>query len=213
MPGISGATSTPVLIPASRSFASASSRARGFGLRGSVARHARWSSVGIDSAALNSVTCVQLAHQVEVAQQQRRLGQHRTRVARIPQRLPDPAHQLVAPLDPLVRVGVGAERHVLARPAGRASSALRRSGALTLTTISRSKSRPASKLEVLVRRSRETVRARVSASPVWIDRPAERHLTRLGHAIENRLRVHLVEARVDRLRCVEMTDRDVAVAR
>src|SRR3954447_14978876 len=57
-----------------------------------------------------------LLHQVEVAQQQRRLRQHRARVRRVAQRLPDPAHELVAPLDPLVRVGVGPHRDVLALP-------------------------------------------------------------------------------------------------
>ena len=57
-----------------------------------------------------------LLHQVEVAQQQRRLRQHRARVRRVAQRLPDAAHELVAPLDPLVRVGVRPHRDVLALP-------------------------------------------------------------------------------------------------
>ena len=63
-----------------------------------------------------------LLHQVQIAQQQRRLGQDRARVAEVPQRLPDPAHQLVAPLDPLVRVGVRAQRD-LARPSTTAAPA------------------------------------------------------------------------------------------
>ena len=55
MPGISGAISTPVGMPARLSSATASSRARGFGVCGSVSRHAFSSSVGIDRHAVNSV--------------------------------------------------------------------------------------------------------------------------------------------------------------
>ena len=57
-----------------------------------------------------------LQHQVQVPQQQRRLRQHRARVRGVPHRLPDPAHEPVAPLDPLVRVGVRPHRDVLALP-------------------------------------------------------------------------------------------------
>jgi hypothetical protein len=55
IPGISGATSTPVGMPASLSFATASIRARGLGVCGSVARHIFSSSVGIDRFALIDV--------------------------------------------------------------------------------------------------------------------------------------------------------------
>ncbi len=149
MPGISGAIRTPVGIPARFSSATASRRARGLGVCGSVARHAFSSSVGIDRQALNSVRCASSRISVDIAQQQRRLGEHRARVAGsaggVEHRFPDADHQSVAPLDPLVRIGVGAERDVLSLHDGRASSARSTSGALTLTTISRSKSRPASK--------------------------------------------------------------------
>ena len=59
---------------------------------------------------------VDLLHEVDVAEQQRRLREHRRRRARVAHRLPDARHQLVAPLDPLVRIGVGPERDVLALP-------------------------------------------------------------------------------------------------
>ena len=65
MPGISGAISTPVSIPARVSSPTASSRARGFGVCGSVARHARSSSVGTDTAALKASARGDLAHQLE----------------------------------------------------------------------------------------------------------------------------------------------------
>src|SRR3954451_12164632 len=57
-----------------------------------------------------------LLHEREVAQEERRLREDRARVAEVAERLPDARHELVAPLDPLVRVGVGAEGDVLALP-------------------------------------------------------------------------------------------------
>ena len=58
-----------------------------------------------------------LLEQLEVAQQQRRLGEHRAGRARVAHGLPDAGQQLVALLDPLVGIGVGAQRHVLVLPA------------------------------------------------------------------------------------------------
>ena len=55
MPGISGAIRTPVGIPARLSSATASRRAFGLGVWGSVARHAFSSSVGIERFALTLV--------------------------------------------------------------------------------------------------------------------------------------------------------------
>ncbi|HEY2602089.1 MAG TPA: hypothetical protein VGI67_11070 [Thermoleophilaceae bacterium] len=55
MPGISGATSTPVGMPARLSSPTASSRARGFGVCGSLARHAFSSIVGTERLALIEV--------------------------------------------------------------------------------------------------------------------------------------------------------------
>src|SRR5439155_2599906 len=58
-----------------------------------------------------------------------------------------------------------------------------------------------------------TEHAGVRASPVRIDGPAERHLRRLGHAVEGGFGADLVEADVHRLGCVEAADdRGVAVA-
>ncbi len=57
-----------------------------------------------------------LPKEVEVAQDERRLREDRAGVACVAQRLPDPAHELVAALDPLVRVRVRPHRDVLALP-------------------------------------------------------------------------------------------------
>ena len=113
MPGISGAIRTPVGMPARLSSATASIRLRGCGVCGSLARQAFSSRVGIERFAAK---LRDLLEQLDVAQQQRRLGQHRAGRARVAHRLPDARHQLVASLDPLVRIGVGAERDVLALP-------------------------------------------------------------------------------------------------
>ena len=56
IPGISGATRTPVGMPARLSSATASSRAFGLGVCGSLARHAFSSIVGTDRFAAISVT-------------------------------------------------------------------------------------------------------------------------------------------------------------
>ena len=56
MPGMSGATRIPVGIPARLSSPTASSRARGFGVCGSVCRQAFSSSVGTENDALMSAT-------------------------------------------------------------------------------------------------------------------------------------------------------------
>ena len=56
MPGMSGAISTPVGMPARLSSATASIRLRGCGVCGSLARHAFSSSVGIERFAANPAT-------------------------------------------------------------------------------------------------------------------------------------------------------------
>ena len=60
----------------------------------------------------------------------------------------------------------------------------------------------------------DAVNARMTASPVRIDRPAERHARRLGHLVQGRLRPHFVEPHLEGLGRVEAAyHRRVAVAR
>src|SRR5437764_11108052 len=62
--------------------------------------------------------------------------------------------------------------------------------------------------------ARRTILARMSATAIRVDRPAERHPGPLGHSIEGGLRADLVETDVERLGCVEVPDdRGLAVAR
>ena len=96
----------------------------------------------------------------QVAPEQRPLGEDRERRAGGAERADHPGHELVAPLGPLVRIGVRAERDVLAPPARRASSARRTSTTLTLTTISRSKPVPVSSSSQACVRARSSRRRR-----------------------------------------------------
>ena len=98
-----------------------------------------------------------LPHQVEIAQQQRRLRQDRAGVRRVAQRLPDPAHQLVAALDPLVRVGVRPQRDVLALPRRPRELRPQHLGHVDLDDDLLLEVPPGVEVEVLVRRAREAV--------------------------------------------------------
>jgi hypothetical protein len=62
----------------------------------------------------------QFPHELLVSQQERRLGQDRAGVAEVAHRLPDPLHQAIAALDPLVGIGVRPEGDVVALPGGTA---------------------------------------------------------------------------------------------
>src|SRR3954471_18038548 len=94
---------------------------------------------------------------------------------------------------------------------GRASSARSTSGTLTLTTISRSKSRPAlySRYSCVGRAKQYTG---VRAPPVRVDGPAERQPAGARHAIQRGLGVDLVKADVERLGGVEGPRHGVGIA-
>ena len=150
---------------------------------------------------------VDLLHEVEVAEQQRRLREHRRRRARVAHRLPDARHQLVAPLDPLVRIGVGPERDVLVLP--RRPHQLRACdlGDVHLDDDLLLEVPVRVEVEVGVGGAGEAIEASMAASPVRIDRPAERHPRRLRHPVQRRLRADFIETSVERLGRVEGPDR------
>ena len=116
MPGISGAIRTPVGIPARLSSATASIRLRGWGVRGSVARQARSSRVGIERLAreLGAPASSRIRSRSRSSSGDFVSTEHGLRG--VEHRLPDPAHQPVATLHPLVGVGVRPQRDVLAAP-------------------------------------------------------------------------------------------------
>ncbi len=98
-----------------------------------------------------------LQQEVQVAQHERRLGQHRARVARVAQRLPDPAHEPIAALDPLVRVGVGPQRDMLALPRRLAQLGPQHLGHVDLDDDLPLEVPARVEIEVLVRRTGEAV--------------------------------------------------------
>ena len=116
-----------------------------------------------------------LRQQVEVAQDERRLGEDRERVAGLGEHLDDAAGQPVLALAPLVRVGVGAHGDVVARAtAPGASSARSRSTRVDLHHDPLVEVVADVEAEVLVGRPGEAVGAGVAAAPVGVDREAER---------------------------------------
>ena len=154
-----------------------------------------------------------LEHQLEVAQQQRRLRQHRARVRRVAQRLPDAFHQPVAALHPLVGVRVRAQRDVFALPRAPRELGPQHLGRVHLDDDLPLEVAACVEAEIRVCRASETKIACMCASPIRVHRPPERHARRRGHAVERRLRLHLVEAGLECLRRVEAPHGDISVAR
>ena len=144
-----------------------------------------------------------LLHQVDVAEKQRRLGQNGAGIREVAHRLPDPAHELVAALDPLVRVGVRAQRDVLAlprRPPELDAQELRHvdlDDDLPLEVLA------GVEIQVGMGGASEAVCAGMRASSIGVDRPPERHPRTLRHLIQRRACLHLVEADSERLGRIE----------
>src|SRR5262249_30024127 len=71
---------------------------------------------------------------------------------------------------------------------------------------------PRVEVQIPVGRAGEAVHAGVRAAPVRVDGPTERHPRALRHAVEDRSRPNLVEARVESLRRVEAAHHGLAIA-
>ena len=106
-----------------------------------------------------------LREQRQVPAQQRALGEDRQRRPARGERLDDPGHEPVAALDPLVRVGVGAERHVLARPRRPRELGAQHLDDVRLDDDLRLEVPPGVQVEVLVRRPGEAVARTRGGSP------------------------------------------------
>src|SRR4051812_36888078 len=93
----------------------------------------------------------------------------------IPQCCPDSAHQFVSSLDPLVGVGVRAQRDMLTLPDRSAKLCVEYVGDvdfdddLAVEVLSRVEAKE------FVCRAREAVATAMTAASVRVDRPAERH--------------------------------------
>ena len=129
---------------------------------------------------LDQIALGQPRQDVEVAQDQRRLGHDADRMAGALQHFEDAAHHLVLALDRLVGIGVGADRDGARLVAGRrqfASPAAR--GASGFTNSLDSKSSPGDSPRIGVRRPREAIDAAVLAAAIGIDRAVEGNVRRL----------------------------------
>jgi hypothetical protein len=115
--GISGATITAVGMPAAASSRITESRRWGDGARGSMRRARSASSVVIDTATWARPSRA-IGEQVEVAQDQRRLGDDGHRMARFGQHFEDAARDAQPAFHRLPGVGVDAQRHRPADVAG-----------------------------------------------------------------------------------------------
>ncbi len=139
---------------------------------------------------------------VDVAHDQRRLGQHRDRRLGLLQRRQDLRHHPVAALDPLVGVGVRTQRHQLplpARPRQLRPQPLRHvdlDDDLALEV-------PAGvEIQIGVSSSSEAKNASMSTSSVLVDRVAE-PVAAAGHLVQGRAGADLVEVDAHRLGGVE----------
>ena len=143
-PGMTGATATPIRMPAAASRPMVSKRWAGEATLGSMARAARSSAKGMLTYTVTSASRARADEHVHVAPDQRALGDDADRVAEVAADLEAAPRQPVDRLDRLVAVGHAGEddRVALPRLCARARGAAAR-GALTFATILRSKSVPA----------------------------------------------------------------------
>ena len=208
MPGRIGATRTEHGTPASFNAATASRRARGCGVPGSVRRQASSSTVPIENAVDTSATSRARYQELDVPQDQRALGEDRERVPALREDLDDPRHQAVAALRALVGVGGGPHGDVLSLPARRRQLAPQDVGRVHLHDDLRLEVAAGVHVEIGVGRPGEAVDARVRAAAVGVDRPVERHRA-ARNAVDDPLRLDLDELDPAELRRVDVTSRDL----
>jgi hypothetical protein len=144
--------------------------------------------------------------EVEVAQDERGLGEDGEGVAGLAERLDDAAGEVVAPLGALIGVGVGAHGDVLTVPARWAELGAHPLHGVHLHHQFSLEVLADAESEVLVGGTGETVDARVAAPPVGVDGEPERHVWRSGHLVD-----HATGVDVEELETAVLTDPDVAV--
>ena len=116
---------------------------------------------------------------VDVAQDQRRLGDDADRMAGRLQHLEDLAHDPVALLDRLVGIGIGADRHGLRLIAGLGELALEQLRRVRLGEQPRLEIDAGRQAHIGMGRPREAVGAAVLAAAIGVDRPVEGDVRRL----------------------------------
>ena len=128
---------------------------------------------------LDQVALRQPRQDVEVAQDQRRLGDDADRMAGALQHFEDAAHHLVLALDRLIRIGVGADRDGARLVARRRQLLLQQRRRIRLHEQLGFEIEPGRQAEIGVGRPREAIDAAVLAAAIGIDRAVEGDVRRL----------------------------------
>ena len=136
----------------------------------------------------------QFGQQRQIPPEQSALGEDAERRAALGQRGDDTRHQPVTPLRTLIRVGVGAQGYRMPPPARPCQLLSEHLGDVHLHDDLAVEVFPRVELEVPMGGAGEAIGTCMTAAPVGIDRPAERHgVARTRDVVERALGEHLVE--------------------
>ena len=215
-PGMIGATLTPTSIPAAASRAIVLIRRCGVATNGSIARALSGSQNGTDTLTPTRATSLRRTEHVEVALDERRLGDDADRVAILGADLEAAARQPIGRLERLVAVGDAGEDHELALPRPLVERLAQQLGRARLDDDLAIEVGARAEAEILVAGARIAVGARVLASAIRIDAVVEADVGAVV-AREDRARVVLVDLerapRVSSLRQVLHLRREPRVGR
>ena len=151
----------------------------GVAARGSITRASLRVEAGHRERDLHQIAPRHAGENVDVAGDQRRLGDDADRMSGALQHFENAAHHLVAPLDRLIGIGVGADRDHARRIARRGEFALQQFRRVGLHEQLGFEIEPGREPHVGVRRPREAVDAAVLAAAVRVDRAVEADVGRV----------------------------------
>ena len=174
-PGRIGATPTLVRMPASTSRRTISSRCRGGAVPGSVVRQTPVVERRHRHVDRHLGPRRRLLEHVDVAPDERPAGDDRDRCARSGELDDAGTRQPIAPLGRLVRVGGGADRHLLARPGPPRELRAQDLGDVHLDPDRAAVAVVGGPVGAPLEGAHVTERAAVHAAGVGVQRPRERH--------------------------------------
>ena len=174
-PGRIGAIATFVRMPASTRRRTISSRLRGGAVPGSVVRQTRSSSVGTETLTETSARRRRLLEHVDIPPDERAAGDDRGGGAGTRELDDARPGEPVATLGGLVRVGGGADRHLLPRPRAPRELGAENVGDVRLDADRAAVAVVGGPVGPLLESADVTERAAVDAAGVGVQRPGERH--------------------------------------
>ncbi len=116
---------------------------------------------------------------IEIAQHQRRFGDDADRMAGALENFEDAPHDLIAPLDRLIGIGIGADGNDFRHVVRRRQFAFEQFGRVGLHEQLGFEIEPRRQAEISVRRPREAIDAAVLAAAIRIDRAIEGNVGRI----------------------------------